>query len=419
VRIEGLTIGDELLDGAVPDGNAAWLGRALDALDHSVSARLTVRDDIDAIADALRTITARADLCIVTGGLGPTDDDLTVDGLCRAAGVDFEFDAAAWARIEARYGDRAIPVSNRRQARRPVGGALLVNEVGTASAVELTIGTCHVICLPGVPREARWLFERHVAPQLPTPANANQLRIIRFALIGESTLAERIEALDLPTDVDVGWRACGPVNEIKLRGLAAVIDPLADRIRAALPTDHLGGHPTLAHATIAAACKAGLTVGTAESCTGGLVGAALTDVPGASVAFAGGIISYANAVKMRQLGVSESILKTHGAVSEACARAMAEGARAALDVDVAVAITGIAGPGGGTPSKPVGTVWFAWSGAGLDATRCVHIKGDRDRVRAFAVAHALDPIRRGLAATQRTLAGQRASTAQGESHGPR
>lgn len=411
MRIEGLTIGDELLDGAVPDGNAAWIGRALDSLGQRVAKRLTVRDDISAITTALRTITARADLCIVTGGLGPTSDDLTVDGLCKAAGVETEFDAAAWDRIVARYGDRPIPESNRRQARRPIGGALLASEVGTASAVTLTIGQCQVICLPGVPREMRWLFERYITPQLPAPTTTHPLRILRFALIGESTLAQRLDALDMPADIDVAWRACGPVNEIKLRGPSAVVDPFVARIRAAIPAESLGDHPTLAHATVAAARDAGLTLGTAESCTGGLVGAALTDVPGASAVFAGGIISYANSVKMQQLGVPEAVLATQGAVSEACARAMADGARAALGVDVAVAITGIAGPGGGSACKPVGTVWFAWSGAGLDATRCVHIKGDRDRVRAFAVAHALDPIRRGLA--------QRASSAQGEPHGSR
>lgn len=412
VRIEGLTIGDELLDGAVPDGNAAWIGRAVDALGHRVTARLTVRDDVDAIAAALRQITARADLCVVTGGLGPTNDDLTVDGLCEAAGVETVFDADAWARIEARYGDRALPESNRRQARRPVGGALLVSRVGTASPVTLTVNGCQVICLPGVPAEMRALFEQHVAPMLGAPADDRALRVVRFALLGESTIAAHVDALALDARIDVAWRACGPINELKLRGPAAMIDDAVARIRAALPAAHLDGHPSLAHATIAAARAAGLTLGTAESCTGGLVGAALTDVPGASAVFAGGIISYANAVKMCQLGVPGAVLATDGAVSEACARAMADGARAAMGVDIAVAITGIAGPGGATPGKPVGTVWFAWSGAGLDGARRVQIKGDRARVRAFAVAHALEPIRKGLAARS-------TPTTQGEPHGSR
>jgi nicotinamide-nucleotide amidase len=396
VRIELLTIGDELLDGVIADGNAAWLGRALDAHGHRVTARTSVRDDIERIAATFKQIAQRADVCIVSGGLGPTDDDLTVDALCVAAGVDPQFDPAAWARIEARYGDRPIPPQNRRQARHPKGGELLPSTVGTASCVVAQLGECQVFCVPGVPREMRWHFETHIAPRLRPGPDQRARRIVRFALIGESTIEARIAAANLPDGVELAWRTCGPINEVKLRGPADAVDAAVSAIRQALPMSHLDGHPTLAHATVAALKARGLTVGTAESCTGGLVGAALTDVPGASAVFEGGVISYANAVKQGVLGVPADVLEQQGAVSEACARAMAQGARAALGVDIAVAITGIAGPGGGTPHKPVGTVWFGWAGGGLDAVRRVHIKGERSRVRAFAVAHALDHIRRGL-----------------------
>lgn len=398
VRIELLTIGDELLDGATVDSNSAWIGRALDARGHRVIARTTVRDDVDAIRAAMQAIAARADLCLVSGGLGPTDDDLTVEALCAAAGVDADFDAAAWQRIADRYGDRPIPPINRRQAQRPRGGALLASTVGTASCVQLTFAGCAFYCMPGVPREMRWHFETHVVPILSAGPDDRVLRSQLFALIGESSIAERIDALNLPASVELAWRARGPVNELKLRGAGAAVDAALARIRAALPAEHLGDHASLAHATVTALKARGLTLGTAESCTGGLVGAALTDVPGASAVFEGGIISYSNAVKQARLGVPEQVLIDHGAVSEACARAMARGARAALGVDVAVAITGIAGPGGGRPDKPVGTVWFAWSGAGLDAARRVQIRGARARVREFAVAHALDHVRRGLIA---------------------
>lgn len=396
MRIELLTIGDELLDGAIVDGNSAWLGRALGALGHRVAARATVRDDVAAISAAMRAIAARADVCLVSGGLGPTDDDLTVDALCAAAGVATEFDPAAWQRIVARYGDRPIPESNRRQAQRPIGGALLPSTVGTASCVELAVDGCAFYCMPGVPSEMRWQFETHVAPRLPASADTRVVRSQRFALVGESTIAERVAAAGLPPEVELAWRACGPVNELKLRGARAAVDAALARVRAALPAEHLGDHPSIAHATVAALQARGLTFGTAESCTGGLVGAAITDVPGASAVFEGGIISYSNAVKQARLGVPEQVLIDHGAVSEACAIAMARGAREALSVDVAVAITGIAGPGGGRPDKPVGTVWFAWAGAGLDAARVAHLKGDRANVREFSVAHALDHVRRGL-----------------------
>lgn len=397
MHIELLTIGDELLDGVIADGNTAWLGRALDARGHRVAARTSVRDHVDTIAATLRRIIARADVCIISGGLGPTDDDVTVEAVCAAAGVGHHFDADAWARIEARYGDREIPPQNRRQAQCPDGGALLPSAMGTASCVMLTVGRCRIFCVPGVPREMRWQFDTHIAPQLGAGPDQRARRVMRFALLGESTIEARVAQAALPSNIALAWRTCGPINEVKLRGPAEAVDAAVATIRAALPAAHLDGHPDLAHATLARLKARGLTFGTAESCTGGLVGAALTDVPGASAVFAGGIISYANAVKQQRLGVPAAVLKTHGAVSEACALAMAAGAKAALDVDVAVAITGIAGPGGGSPDKPVGTVWFAWAGAGLDAVRRVQLKGDRARIREFAVAYALDHVRRGLA----------------------
>ncbi|MEZ4465929.1 MAG: competence/damage-inducible protein A [bacterium] len=187
MRIELLTTGDEVLDGTIVDTNAGHIERGLDALGYRVERVTAVRDDQRELEDALRAITARADVCITSGGLGPTEDDRTVDALLAVAGVEAEHDDVAWQHIVARYGDRPVPPRNRRQARRPVGGRLLYSEVGTAPGVELAVGSCRVFCVPGVPREMAWHLDRHVLPALG-PADASVVRrSVRLVLLGEST----------------------------------------------------------------------------------------------------------------------------------------------------------------------------------------------------------------------------------------
>lgn len=415
MRIELLTIGDELLDGTVTDHNAAHIGAALAARGRLVARGTRLPDRLDALVPALREIAARADVCICTGGLGPTDDDLTLEALAAAAGVERRFDEEAWSRIERIYGERRPPESNRRQATLPDGARPLYSEVGTAPGVEVSIGGCRFFALPGVPREMRWFVERYVLPAIePGPIRS---RTLRFVGIGESDLAALIDGLALP-GVDIAWLTPLPEVHVKLR--AGDPDALAEAtaaVRDATRAHYIGeGDIGLAEATIAACDAAGWCIGAAESCTGGLVGAALTDVSGSSAVFHGSIVSYANAVKHGVLGVPRWILDSprYGAVSEECARAMAEGARRVLGVDATVAITGVAGPGGGTPEKPVGTVWFAWSGlpaadgASADPTfaELRRFRGDRERIRRLAVAHALDRLRRAaLVAVEQRGAG--------------
>lgn len=402
-RIEVLTIGDELLDGSVIDGNGAHIGAALAERGRVVARAERLPDRLDALVPALRAIADRADVCICTGGLGPTDDDLTLEALSRAAGVERRFDPKAWARIEAVYGDRTPPALNRRQAMLPEGARPLYTEVGTAPGVELRFGRCRFFALPGVPREMRWFVQTHVLPAIePGP---RRVRRLRFFGLGESTLAERIDGV-VPAGVDIAWQTPLPEVHIKLSGDdPEALDRAAKAVTAAAGEWFVGeGEVDLATATIRACEAVGWRIGAAESCTGGMVGAALTDVAGSSAVFDGSVVSYANAVKHGVLGVPMWILDSprYGAVSEECARAMALGARAALGVDVAVAITGVAGPGGGTDDKPVGTVWFAWAGLppapGAIAEPTVaerrRFRGDRARVRIQAVAWAIDRIRR-------------------------
>ncbi len=403
-RIEVLTIGDELLDGAVIDGNGAHIGAALADHGRAVARAERLPDRLDVLVPAIRAIAARAEICICTGGLGPTDDDLTLEALARAAGVERAFDPTAWARIEQVYGARTPPATNRRQATLPDGARPLYTAVGTAPGVEIEIDGCRFFALPGVPREMRWFMQHHVLPAVAK--GARRTRLLRCVGRGESTLAALLDDLALPTGVEIAWLTPLPEVHIKLVGEdPAALDRAATLIRGAVGDAFVGeGETGLAAATIDACARAGWHIGAAESCTGGLVGAALTDVSGSSAVFDGAIVSYANAVKHGVLGVPLWILDSpkYGAVSEECARAMALGAREVLGVDVAVAITGIAGPGGGSEAKPVGTVWFAWAGLpaepGAPGEPTVaerrRFRGDREKVRIQAMAWAIDRIRR-------------------------
>jgi PncC family amidohydrolase len=223
-------------------------------------------------------------------------------------------------------------------------------------------------------------------------------RHLRFAGIGESTLAERVAQLSLPESVEIAYLTRLPENHVRLRGPdRAAVTAAAEAIIGAAPHCFVGEDDVgLVERLLAEMERRGLTIGTAESCTGGLIGGAITAVPGSSASFCGGVISYSNAIKREVLGVSQAILDTEGAVSEACAAAMARGVRRVLECDIGVAVTGIAGPGGARPGKPVGTVCFGWAGAGLDGSIRRRFRGDRERVRIQALGYALDHVRRGL-----------------------
>ncbi|MCA9544321.1 MAG: nicotinamide-nucleotide amidohydrolase family protein [Myxococcales bacterium] len=392
--IEGLSIGDELLDGRVVDSNAARIDHALRALGHRTGRRVVVPDDPAQIATAVAAAAARCELCVVTGGLGPTSDDVTAQAVAQAAGVPLLEDAHALEHLTTRLAGRPLTPARRKQAAIPQGAQALLNPVGTAPGFLVRIGGCQVLVLPGVPREVAGFLERDLARLVPPADQATTVRL-RFALVGESALAAAVESHALE-GVTVGYRAQGPETEISFRGPSDAVRAAAHLARAAFPDACLPDGLNLAQATLAAARAAGATLATAESCTGGLVGGALTAIPGSSDVVFGGIIAYSNTVKSAVLGVPSATLEAHGAVSEPVARAMAQGARQATTATAAVAITGIAGPGGGTADKPVGTVWFAWRGPDFDDTERHQLAGDRDQVRRYAVAHALDGLRRRM-----------------------
>jgi nicotinamide-nucleotide amidase len=419
MRIEICTIGDELLLGYTIDTNGAHLARELAEVGVSVVRRSTVGDAPDEIAAAVRDALDRTGAVITTGGLGPTADDMTKPAIAALFGrgmrMDEEYLAALEQRWLARVG-RAMPASNRQQAMLPEGARTLVNRHGTAPGVWLEDGRGRwVAMLPGVPREMRGMLADELLPLLRERRRAAapdadppvvRARTLRTTSVAESALADRLG--DLARGVDGLSLAYLPGREGTDLRLVARDRPAADadaalaaaaaRVRERVGEFVYGDDDTDLAAVVLDACRRrGLTIAVGESCTGGLLGARLTSVPGSSDVVLGGVIAYSNAVKTAELDVPEAVIAEHGAVSEPVARQMAAGARARLGAAVGVGITGVAGPGGGTPEKPVGTVWVAVDVEGAEprAVRNPFV-GDRDEIRFRAAQFALDLVRRAV-----------------------
>lgn len=422
MRIELITIGDELLLGFTIDTNGAFLGRELAGVGAEVVRRTTVGDRPDAIAAAVREALHRTGAVITTGGLGPTSDDLTKPAIAALFGRGMHFDESVYARIEQRWRSRGLsgrpPETNRQQAQIPDGADVLVNHHGTAPGIWLEDERGRwVAMLPGVPQEIRGMLADTLLPRLRQRVTGDptvvRSRTLRTTGIAESTLAERLGPLasgvgGLPLAYLPGYD--GVDLRLTARGLSpeATDDVLAQgiaQLRQCVGRFAYGEDGADLAGVVLDACRARhVHVAVAESCTGGLLGARLTAVPGSSDVFLGGVVAYANAVKQDLLGVTSDVLAAAGAVSEPAALAMAQGIRARLHADIGVSITGIAGPGGGSTDKPVGTVWMAVAGPALasagDATACAARRsvflGDRSEIRRRAAQAALDMIRRAL-----------------------
>lgn len=362
MRVGMILIGDELLDGRTADRNGHELGRRCREAGVELVEMHITRDEPESIGALLVRTAQRADLVVTSGGLGPTLDDTTRSAFARTLGVALEEDPSAAARLRERYALRGIALSpaNRRQAFFPAGALTLENPWGTAEGFEVVIEGTPVIALPGVPDEFGRMLVRHVVPRL---ADALKRHHVRYTLFGvrESALASQVEALDLPAEVRVTYCSRFPVVELELSAESEPLLAVTDReVRDLVaPWSIPDAAPRPADAVVARLRADGLTLATAESCTGGLIASRLTDVPGASACLIGGWVSYANQAKSSWLHVSPDLLAERGAVSAEVARAMASGARASAGADVALAVTGIAGPGGGSEAKPVGTVYLA------------------------------------------------------------
>lgn len=400
-----LCTGTELTRGELVNTNASWLADALTTLGFDVAVIETVGDDRNRIANALVRLGREHDVLVCTGGLGPTTDDLTTEVVASVLGVPLVRDEPSLDKIRARFErfGRTMTASNEKQADFPRGAEILPNDHGTAPGFAVTLGRALAAFMPGVPSEMKAMFHASVAPKLTQVprAETHQIRLRTYGL-PESAVNDRLRGIEAEHAVTIGYRAHLPEIEVKVlatgeRAEARVVAATA-AVRAALG-DAVYGHGDVSFpATLLAELGAHqATLALAESCTGGLVAELLTDVPGSSRAFLGGVVAYSNEAKSALLGVDAALLAAHGAVSEPVARAMAEGARARFGSTFAAAVTGIAGPDGGTPEKPVGLVHFAVASARGTSAKALNFTGNRSDVRKRAAFAALALLRRALA----------------------
>lgn len=413
MNLEIVTIGDELLLGFTIDTNAAHLAREFASLGVRIVRRTTCGDDAESIRDAVQQALERTGAVITTGGLGPTADDMTKPAIASIFGKGMVMDEQILTNLQERWRKRfstEIPESNKQQAMVPEGATILPNRHGSAPGIYLEDAQQRwVAMLPGVPREMRGMLGDTLIPflreRMATDGPVIRSLTLRTANIAESAVADRLGELArginglslayLPGNEGVDLRLTSwslPAREAEkaLRDAAHQLREKVGKFIYGENTDDLA-------ALMLLECRArNATIAVAESCTGGMLGERLTAIPGSSAVMLGGIIAYANAVKTRELGVPAEIIASEGAVSEPVARAMATGVRLRFGSTVGIGITGIAGPDGGTPEKPVGTVWVAVDVDGeVHAVRAV-LPGDRNEIRYRAAQLGLDRLRRAF-----------------------
>lgn len=409
MRVEILAVGTELLLGQIANTNARWMSESLAAIGADVLHHQVVGDNLDRIVDAMRLSAGRADVVIVTGGLGPTQDDITRDALAVVMGATMvrhpELEDLLREKFRS-FGRREMPESNLRQADVPEGARYLTPSRGTAPGLVAELpGGSRIYAVPGVPEEMVEMMEGTILPELASEGAAVvRSRVLRCAGIGESALAERVDDLfSGSANPTIAFLASS--GEVKVRitakaasaeGAERLIEPVAEEIRRRLgdvvfTTDD----ETLEAAVVRLLTDAGTTLACAESITGGGVGARVTGVPGASEVFVGSGVVYRNEAKEGVLGVSRQTLEGPGPVSEECALEMAAGARRVFGSDLGLSLTGAAGPEshGGAPP---GVIWVALDGDGVTHARGFQVPGERDRVRRWAEQAALDLVRRHL-----------------------
>jgi nicotinamide-nucleotide amidase len=408
VRIEIINTGTELLLGNTLNTHGAWFGRELFKLGLRITRQTTVPDG-DAIRESLQEAISRADVVIVTGGLGPTSDDLTREITAEVLGAEMISDEAALRSMEAYFALRGLAMvdANRKQAYCIVGADSLANPNGTAPGIYVPPrlnpdSNCAVFLLPGPPRELYPMFHQEVTPRLRALAGLEQVNealVLKFTGIGESSFHEGVDDL-LSAVPGLEYGYCAHIGEVDLR-LIGTAESLTEGRKIALERFESflisDDESSLEETVVRLLAARGMTLAVAESCTGGLTTHRLTNVPGSSEVFTHGFVTYANEAKSQLLGVSSSDLETHGAVSEVVARAMAEGALRASGSSIAISITGIAGPGGGSEEKPVGTAWLglAVKDGPTRAHKVFHPRNRRDFKQAVSQS-ALEAVRRNL-----------------------
>jgi len=417
-----LSTGDELTTGRVVDSNSNYIADKLAETGIELVAVLTVGDVPERLEWAWRTAMAMADVVISTGGIGPTADDLTTETVARLTGQKLKFDEESAEKMRRLFASiaRQMPDNNLKQAMFPEAAEIIPNALGTAPGFRLAVPqehhTAHLIVLPGVPREMKPMIEESVIPWLAANRGRDTVfatRIFQTFGISESALDEAVSGLIQPDEARVSFRASFPQISLRLlaEGAPGEVDKTLESLSARVREKISGfcfaeGETTMEEVVSRLLTEKRLTLAIAESCTGGLIGHRLTNVPGSSNYFKADLVTYSNDAKMKILGVRKETLEQYGAVSEQCVLEMAAGARRVAGSDVAIATSGVAGPGGGTAERPVGTVCVAMDAEGVSASRRYQLWGTRDWIKLLTSQIALDWIRRhalGLPVSESTL----------------
>lgn len=407
-----LAIGDELVLGQTVDTNSAWVSEQLARIGVPVLYHQTVADEMTAIVDAFIHASQRVDFLIISGGIGPTEDDLTRQALAHAMGVGLKTDERALENLKKWFEGRGKPMAerNRVQVLCPEGATMIDNSCGTAPGIRAHLNQANIWVTPGVPREMKAMFNDSILPELKE--HAGQTGVILTTKLntfgaGESNVAEMLgDLMTRDANPKVGTTVANGIVSIRVRSEfdtpneaeQALLAKL-EELKAVLGPLVFGrDEETIELDVFRLLQEKQMTLATAESCTGGLIGKMITDLPGSSAVYAGGWVTYTNEMKQAELGVPEKTITEHGAVSGETVEAMAQGALTESDASVSLAISGIAGPGGGTEAKPVGTIWIALgyrNDAGELATKalCVNLPGNRQSIRDRAAKCALQLLR--------------------------
>ncbi len=414
MNIQLLLTGHELMAGHIIDTNSVMIAQQFSEAGLFIDRKLTIGDKLESLIKEIRAMGAEADLLLINGGLGPTSDDLTAEALSAATGLPLEEHPLAMAHLNRWCSERQLELTaaNRKQALLPAGVNIVANPVGTAVGFSCHFNNCLIVCTPGVPDELEQMLGSSIAALLrkhfPIRPNADCIRLQTYG-IGESSLQELINAAipNWPASVELGFRAQLPEVEVKL-SIRSSADKAEQTHCLQLLKTVIGDYifaendSSLAATVVSRLTQQKKTLTIAESCTGGQIAARITGVAGASKVFEAGFVSYSDRIKRQLLGVSEQSLRSHGAVSREVAIQMAAGALRSADAELVIAVTGIAGPDGGSEQKPVGIVWIAWGDYQEIHSECLRFQGERHRIQQQVTACCLDLIRRKLDAITAT-----------------
>ncbi len=395
-----ISIGNEILIGKTINTNLTFIGRQLSSLGIQVTKNLVIRDEFDTIKNTILTEFDGCDLLITTGGLGPTTDDISKNAIAEAFGKKLIFSDDQWERIAEIFKGRGIevPETNKGQALYPEGFELLDNAIGTAPGLMYRFDKKIFVAMPGVPREMEYIINNSLLPIMSDYSTDFFLREIHTAEIPESEIAERLQDMEVPDNMNVAFLPSAGKVTIRLYGQNKVgIKAIEKKVIKRLHKFVWGyDDVTLVQTLFKIISEREFTISVAESCTGGLLQKMITDEPGASAFFKGGVTAYANEVKISMLNVNPETLKEYGAVSSQTAEQMADGVRKALNADIGVSVTGIAGPDGGSDNKPVGTVFIGYSDVNTTFSVKYNLFGNRSMIRSKAADRMILTIIREL-----------------------